>query len=91
MITKMMDVISFVIVFVLKVMSLEHGVAFQSRKKRRFFGDKKRRTKINGSHNLLLLNFVGITTWIGRFSITPLKIIPKSLNGVARLAYWTEI
>ena len=40
-----MDVISFVIVFVLKVMSLEHGVAFQSRKNRRFFFGQKKEDK----------------------------------------------
>jgi hypothetical protein len=47
--------------------------------------------QINGSHSLLLISFVGITTWLGRFSITPSNIVPKALNGVARFAFWNEI
>ena len=48
-------------------------------------------TQINGNHSLLLISFVGITSWCGRFSITPSNIIPKTLNGIARFAFLNEI
>ena len=48
-------------------------------------------TQINGNHSLLLISFVGITSWIGRFSRTPFDIFPKTLNGIARFAFWKEI
>ena len=48
-------------------------------------------TQINGNHSLLLISFVGITSWVGRFSRTPFDIIPKTLNGIARFAFWNEI
>lgn len=48
-------------------------------------------TQINGNHSLMLISFVGFTSWLGRFSRTPFDIIPKTLNGVAKFAFWNEI
>ena len=46
------------------------------------------RTKeINGSHMVIAHNFIGITSWIGRFSFTPLNILPKSFFGIARFTF----
>jgi hypothetical protein len=47
--------------------------------------------QINGSHSLLLISFVGITTWIGRFSITPFDVMPRRISGVATFAFWNKI
>lgn len=47
--------------------------------------------QINGSHSLLLINFVGFTSWIGRFSKTPFDAFPRTLSGFASIAFWNEI
>jgi len=48
-------------------------------------------TQIYGNHSLLLISFVGFTSWLCRFSRTPFDIIPKTLNGIAKFAFWKEI
>lgn len=39
---------------------------------------------IQGPHSVVVIDFVGFTTWIGRISISP--ILPRSFFGIARLA-----
>lgn len=39
---------------------------------------------MSGNHTVLVRNFVGITSWSGRFSITPLDIFPRSFYGLAK-------
>jgi len=39
---------------------------------------------ITGHHSVLVRKFVGITTWAGRVSFTPLDIFPKAFYGIAR-------
>ena len=47
--------------------------------------------QINGSHSLLLISFVGYTSWLGRFSKTPSDALPRTLSGVATFAFWNKI
>ena len=39
---------------------------------------------ITGHHSVLVRKFVGVTTWVGRVSFTPLDILPKAFYGIAR-------
>jgi hypothetical protein len=39
---------------------------------------------ITGHHSVIVRKFVGITTWAGRVSFTPLDIFPKAFYGFAR-------
>ncbi len=41
---------------------------------------------MSGNHTVIVRNFIGFTTWFGRFSFTPLNLIPKSFFGVAKFA-----
>ena len=42
---------------------------------------------IEGNHTVIVLNFVGITSWIGRFSISPFDILPRAFFGIGNLAF----
>lgn len=41
--------------------------------------------RFNGSHMVIAHNFIGFTSWVGRFAITPLNLTPRSFFGIARL------
>ena len=43
--------------------------------------------EMNGSHVVIVHNFVGFTSWVGRFALTPLNLTPRSFYGIARLAF----
>lgn len=45
------------------------------------------KVEINGSHVVIVHNFIGFTSWIGRFALTPLNLTPRSFYGIARLAF----
>lgn len=38
---------------------------------------------VTGNHSVLALNFIGYTSWSGRFSFTPFDILPRSFSGIA--------
>jgi hypothetical protein len=42
---------------------------------------------VNGSHTVIVHDFIGFTSWRGRFSFTPLNLIPKSFFGVAKFSF----
>jgi len=46
---------------------------------------------MEGAHMVIARNFIGYTTWVGRFSITPLNIIPKAFSGYARFAFCIKL
>ena len=39
---------------------------------------------IDGNHTVIAQNFIGYTTWIGRFSKSFLDIVPRAFSGIAR-------
>ena len=41
---------------------------------------------INGSHSVYVRKFFGYTSWIGRMSLSPSDVIPRSFVGIARVA-----
>lgn len=41
---------------------------------------------MNGNHTVIVHNFVGYTSWFGRFSFSPLNLVPRSFFGVAKFA-----
>ena len=41
---------------------------------------------VSGNHTVIVHNFIGFTTWFGRFSFSPLDLISRSLFGVAKFA-----
>jgi hypothetical protein len=41
---------------------------------------------IEGNHTVIAQNFIGYTTWIGRFSKSLLDIVPRAFAGIARFA-----
>ena len=41
---------------------------------------------VSGNHTVIIHNFIGFTTWFGRFSFSPLDLISRSLFGVAKFA-----
>jgi len=45
------------------------------------------KVEINGSHIVIVHSFIGFTSWIGRFALTPLNLTPRSFYGIARLAF----
>ena len=46
---------------------------------------------MNGAHMVIARNFIGYTTWIGRFAFTPLNLIPKAFSGYARFAFCIKV
>jgi len=48
--------------------------------------DKNLTTGMEGNHTVLVYNFIGYTTWIGRFSKSLFNIIPRAFSGYAKLA-----
>lgn len=40
---------------------------------------------VEGNHSILVSNFVGFTTWCGRFSFSPFDIMPRAFIGYGRL------
>jgi len=47
--------------------------------------DKENTTKIiTGPHSVVVINFIGFTTWFGRISISP--ILPRAFFGIASVA-----
>jgi len=38
---------------------------------------------MEGNHSVIALRFIGYTSWVGRFSWTPLDRIPRSFSGIA--------
>ena len=43
--------------------------------------------EINGSHTVIAHNFIGFTSWMGRFSFTPFDLLPKSFFGIAKFSF----
>lgn len=41
---------------------------------------------MSGNHTVIVHNFIGYTSWLRRFSFSPLNLLPKSLFGVAKFA-----
>jgi len=41
---------------------------------------------IVGAHGVFVNNFIGYTTWLGRFAYAPFIIIPRAFSGYARFA-----
>jgi len=41
---------------------------------------------INGNHTIFVYNFVGFTSWTGRFSFTPFDMLPRGFSGIALYA-----
>jgi uncharacterized membrane protein len=41
---------------------------------------------IEGNHTVIAQNFIGYTTWIGRFSKSIFDIVPRAFAGIARFA-----
>jgi len=47
--------------------------------------DTTNKTKIvNGNHSIIAQNFIGYTTWFGRFSKTFFDLIPRAFAGISR-------
>lgn len=46
---------------------------------------------ILGNHSVLVRNFVGYTTWCGRFSQSPLDILPRAFCGYARFVVCNKL
>ena len=40
---------------------------------------------VNGTHKVAAINFLGFTTWFGRFSFSLFDIIPRAFSGIANL------
>ena len=38
---------------------------------------------VEGSHSVFIYNFVGFTSWCGRFSFSPFDVLPRSFSGYA--------
>jgi hypothetical protein len=45
---------------------------------------QEREVTIKGNHSVVVNSFIGITTWMGRFSYTPLNVRAKSFFGYGR-------
>jgi len=41
---------------------------------------------IEGNHSVLVYNFIGYTSWFGRFSFSPFDILPRTFVGYGRVA-----
>jgi len=55
----------------------------------KIFGDNDTANKtmiIEGNHTVIAQNFIGYTTWLGRFSKTLLDLVPRAFAGIARFA-----
>ena len=49
-------------------------------------------TKVmNGTHSVFILNFIGYTTWIGRFSKSPFDATPRHFSGIGRFVFCKEL
>jgi hypothetical protein len=47
--------------------------------------DTTNKTKfVNGNHTVIAQNFIGYTTWIGRFSKSFFDLFPRAFAGIAR-------
>jgi len=46
---------------------------------------------IEGNHTIFVRNFVGYTTWCGRFSFSPFDILPRTFVGFGRLVVCNKI
>lgn len=49
-------------------------------------------TKVmEGSHSVFILNFIGYTTWIGRFSKSPFDLAPRHFSGIGRFVFCKDL
>lgn len=46
---------------------------------------------INGSHSVLVYDFIGYATWFGRFSFSPIDTLPRAFVGYGRLAVCNKL
>jgi len=46
---------------------------------------------IQGHHTVIAQNFIGYTTWLGRFSKSVLDIVPRAFAGIARFVICNKI
>lgn len=49
-------------------------------------GKNQSEITLQGAHSVLVNNFIGYTTWLGRFAYAPFTIIPRAFSGYARFA-----
>jgi hypothetical protein len=42
---------------------------------------------IEGNHTVAVINFIGITSWIGRFSMSPFDILPRAFFGIGNFDF----
>jgi len=48
-------------------------------------------TTVEGNHTVIVYNFIGYTTWISRFSKSPLDLLPRAFSGIARFAICNKL
>ena len=46
---------------------------------------------VQGNHSVFVYDFVGYTTWCGRFSFSPLDILPRAFAGYGRTAIYKNL
>lgn len=46
---------------------------------------------IHGRHSIYVYNFIGYTSWIGRFSFSPFDILPRAFVGYGRVAICNDL
>ncbi|OGS41155.1 MAG: hypothetical protein A3K77_07330 [Euryarchaeota archaeon RBG_13_31_8] len=59
-----------------------------------FFGKNDTINKtmiVEGNHTVIVQNFIGYTTWLGRFSKTILNLVPRAFAGFARFVICNKL
>ena len=48
-------------------------------------------TEMTGEHTVIVRNFIGYTTWLRRFSFSPINVLPRAFSGYARIAFCRDL